>query len=32
MSDALAARLFQQALNSWTPWDGGDQPVVEANA
>lgn len=32
MSDALAARLFRQALNSWTPWDGGEQPVVEANA
>ncbi|MBJ7319182.1 MAG: EF-hand domain-containing protein [Brevundimonas sp.] len=32
MSDALAARLFQQALNSWTPREGGERPVVEANA
>lgn len=32
ISDALAARLFQQALNSWTPWEGGEPPVVEANA
>jgi Ca2+-binding EF-hand superfamily protein len=32
MSDALAARLFQQALNSWTPSRDGQQAVAETRA
>ncbi|MBU1270883.1 MAG: EF-hand domain-containing protein [Alphaproteobacteria bacterium] len=32
MSDALAARLFQQALNNWTPSRDGQQAVAETRA